>query len=219
MRIALILLLCFACYPLLALAAPVVRGLDPSSDWQSRIDRELSKMREAAARLHEEGTKLWDTSSKREREDSTPVEKNNKQTQTRDGQKQEDDSATRLHQRATQEAPQHDAVGQGVQQDDAKTVLLITQAAERGDANAQCVLGTMYANGQGVPKNDVTAVQLYEKAARQNYAAAQYALGWMYAHGRGVQRDEAKAVQWCLHAAKQGIVTHASCQHLRRTAK
>jgi len=213
--------LVLALTPCLTLAAPAARGIDPASDWQSRIDRELSKMREEAARLHEEGDKLWNTGNRREGEGSRSAEENDKQVQT-DGaagrQKQGDDAY--LYQSTNESSTQQHASGeQNLPQDNAESVLLLTRAAEQGDARAQCALGTMYATGQGMPKDEVKAVQLYEKAARQEHADAQYALGWMYAHGRGVPRDEVKAVQWCLKAAEQGMVTHASCQNLRRTAK
>ena len=108
---------------------------------------------------------------------------------------------------------------QGVSHDDSNAVLYLTKAAERGDAHAQCVLGTMYALGQGVPKDEAKAAQLYEKSATQKNADAQYALGWMYANGRGMPRDEVRAVQWCLKAAEQGIGTRSSCQALRSAAK
>ena len=220
-RAAIIPLLCLAIalIPFSAHAAQATRGLDPASDWQLRIDRELSKMREEAARLHTIGDKLWKPGNKYEKEGRRPVEENTTPVQNSDGQKQEDDRASGpIH--STHQAPvQHDPGKQTTPQDDANSILLLTIAAGQGDARAQCALATMYANGQGVPKNDVKAVQLYEEAAKKRHAAAQYALGWMYAHGRGVQRDEVKAVQWCLQAAEQGIVTRSACQKLRRTAK
>ena len=235
-RAPIILLLCLATAhtPFPAHAAQFTRGTDPASDWQLRIDRELNKMREEAARLHTVGDKLWKPSDRGGKENYRPVEENTARTRAGDGQKQEDDGPTDYSNPGIPQAPvRHDygkqapAPPQPPQppppppppQDDAKNLQVLGLAAEQGDARAQCALGTMYANGEGVPKNDVKAVQLYEKAARQHNAAAQYALGWMYAHGRGVQRDEVKAVQLCLQAAAQGIVTRSACQKLRRTAK
>jgi len=250
----------------LVLVVPVAHGIESSSDWQVRIDREIGKMRKEAARLHEEGDRLWNRDTGRGRADANSAAEDDKQMQTRDRQKKEYDEQAQTSDRQKKEDESdsynshHESSGRpGASQKDAKgdaeIVLRLTSAAEQGDAraqcalgtmyaygrgvpkdevkaaqlyeaaagqknaDAQCALGTMYAYGRGVPKDDAKAVQLYEAAAGQKNADAQYALGWMYAHGRGVPRDEAKAVQWCLKAAEQGVVTHASCQNLRRTAK
>ena len=78
------------------------------------------------------------------------------------------------------------------------------QAAERGDAHAQALLGNMYANGQGVRQDDAEAVRWYRQAAAQGFAEAQYNLGVAYERGRGVRQDDAQAVQWYREAAEQG---------------
>ncbi|MGO8943332.1 MAG: J domain-containing protein [Syntrophobacteraceae bacterium] len=78
--------------------------------------------------------------------------------------------------------------------------------ADRGDAEAQFLLGVMYAGGQGVPKNDAEAAKRYRKAADQGYAKSQYNLGLMYAKGEGVPEDYAEAVKWFRKAADQGDV-------------
>ena len=67
--------------------------------------------------------------------------------------------------------------------------------ADQGDADAQSILGGMYANGQGVAKDEVEAVKWYRKAAEQNHAAAQFALGGCYYTGQGVEKDYTEAVQ------------------------
>lgn len=78
------------------------------------------------------------------------------------------------------------------------------KGAEQGDADAQLLLGNMYAAGTGVAKDDVEAVQWYRKAADQGNAAAQNNLGRMYEDGRGVAKDDSQAVQWYRKAADQG---------------
>ena len=186
------------------------------------MEREISKMREEAARLHEAGDKLWNTNSRRESPGGKPAEKNSTHVQTGDrieeGTPVEPvDTVRGSPDRRHSGAPKlegHDAA-----RDDANTVAYLLKAAEHGDVQAQCILGTLYARGQGVPKNEAKAVQLYEEAAAKKHADAQYALAWMYAYGRGVPRDEVKAVQWCLKAAEQGIGTRHACQNLRHTAK
>ena len=76
--------------------------------------------------------------------------------------------------------------------------------AERGDANAQFRLGSMYKNGRGVPQDDTEAVKWYRKAAQQGYALAQCHLGWMYANGKGVVQNDTEAIKWYQKAAQQG---------------
>jgi len=77
--------------------------------------------------------------------------------------------------------------------------------ADTGMAEAQYVLGWMYATGEGVPENDAEAVKWYRKAADQGNADAQYNLGYMYANGEGVPENDAEAVKWYRKAADQGI--------------
>ena len=58
--------------------------------------------------------------------------------------------------------------------------------AEKGDAEAQFFLGSVYQTGNGVPKDEVEAVKWYRKAADQGNASAQANLGACYEEGRGV---------------------------------
>ena len=80
----------------------------------------------------------------------------------------------------------------------------IRAKAEKGDAQSQYSLGTVFNSGTlGVTKNYAEAVKWYLKAAEQNYPAAQNNLGWCYANGQGVTKDEAEAVKWYRKAAEQ----------------
>ena len=74
------------------------------------------------------------------------------------------------------------------------------EAAECGDAAAQCALGVCYAE----VGDAVSAVYWYSQAAEQGMSDAQYNLGWCYLHGEGVAQDAAEAVRWFLLAAGQG---------------
>ena len=76
--------------------------------------------------------------------------------------------------------------------------------AEKGDAEAQCNLGFMYASGRGVTKDEFEAAKWFRKASEQGDAKAQYFLGFMNASGRGVTKDEKEAVHWFRKAAEQG---------------
>ena len=209
------------------LAVSTAYGVDPLFDWQSRMERDIMKMREEAARLHKASDKVWKIGIGREEVGGRPVEIHHAPVQTPDIPKNADERPTKpakpddnANESLVQRKPETKRPGrQDVPYDDANTVVYLTKAAEHGDAHAQCVLGTMYVLGQGVPKDEARAVQLYEDAAVQNNADAQYALGWLYANGRGVPRDEVKAVQWCLKAADQGRGTRAACRNLRHSAK
>lgn len=87
------------------------------------------------------------------------------------------------------------AVGDGIEQDDAKAVVWFQKAADQGDASAPYNLGIMYDHGRGVEKDDRQAAKWYRKAAEQGVAYAQYNLANMYANGRGVIQDDVKAVE------------------------
>ncbi len=55
--------------------------------------------------------------------------------------------------------------------------------AVQGHAEAQAILGHMYAKGQGVPQDDAEAEKWLRKAAEQGNAAAQFDLEFMYGEG------------------------------------
>jgi len=61
-------------------------------------------------------------------------------------------------------------------QDYTKAAQWYRNAAEQGLAEAQYILGAMYANGQGVSRDDKEAEKWYHKAAEQGLAEAQQAL-------------------------------------------
>jgi TPR repeat protein len=77
--------------------------------------------------------------------------------------------------------------------------------AEQGHADAQYILGGLYADGRGgVPNDDQQAVVWYRKSAEQGFTMAQYDLGEMYNKGRGVPKDEELAYFWWLLSSAQG---------------
>ncbi len=82
--------------------------------------------------------------------------------------------------------------------------------AEQGDADAQFLLGVMYANGRGVAQNDQEAVKWYRLAAEQGDATAQSNLGVMYFNGEGVAQNDQRAYLWFSVAAAQGLPDAAS---------
>lgn len=76
--------------------------------------------------------------------------------------------------------------------------------AEKGDAEAQLLLGLKYEYGDGVTKNYPEALKWVRAAAEQGYVKAQNELGLKYYLGRGVMLDYEKAVMWYKKAAEQG---------------
>ena len=85
-----------------------------------------------------------------------------------------------------------------------KAAKLYRPLAEKGDAEAQLILGSMYDFGLGVPQDYKEAVKWYRLAAEQGNARAQSKLGAMYDIGLGVPRDYKERGKWCRLAAEQG---------------
>lgn len=87
----------------------------------------------------------------------------------------------------------------------AKAAELWQPLAEKGDAEAQYSLGTLYAEGKGVEQNDATAFLWFQRAANQGVAAAQYNVGASYATGAGIGKSDVDAARWFRRAADQGM--------------
>lgn len=78
----------------------------------------------------------------------------------------------------------------------AEDLQMVHTRAAQGDAEAQGVLGRMYAQGWGVPQDYAQAAKWYEKSAAQGNMFAQGALGVLYGKGFGVPQDYARAYMW-----------------------
>lgn len=94
---------------------------------------------------------------------------------------------------------------------DYPTALRISRSlAEKGDAEAQIRMGTMYLEGKGVTQDYKEAVRWFGLAANQGNAEAQSFLGSIFHDGgKGVPQDYREAVKWYRLAAQQG---HADSQ-------
>lgn len=111
--------------------------------------------------------------------------------------------------RAEQWSSVHDVtrdVGSGVfitekraSRKDLDTLEKIKNDAERGDPNAQSVLGEGYYRVQDYQN----ALVWFRKAAQQGYAPGQYNLGVMHLEGSGTAKDAGEAQKWFLKAADQ----------------
>jgi len=98
-----------------------------------------------------------------------------------------------------------DEAGAAYEAGDYATALIkFRPLAEQGMAEAQEVLGFMYAEGKGGPQDYAEAAKWYRKAAEQGVADSQTFLGFMYAIGNGVPQDYAEAAKWYRKAAEQG---------------
>lgn len=85
-------------------------------------------------------------------------------------------------------------------------VRLLTPLAERGDAQAQVLLGNMHFEGRGVPKNPQAAQEWYRLAAVQGDPAGQFMLGLTYVNSDAEVRNAAEAVRWIERSAESGNV-------------
>ena len=88
----------------------------------------------------------------------------------------------------------------------------LRKAAEKGDVEAQYILGSYFddagleilINQADAPIRTAESIKWYRKAAEQGYADAQNALGLAYDDGKGVPKDAVQAVLWFRKAAEQG---------------
>lgn len=70
-------------------------------------------------------------------------------------------------------------------------------AARSGNADAEELIGVMYAMGQGVERDDQRAFEWYLRAAMKGHAGAQSGIGWYYEVGRGLPAvDLVRAYMW-----------------------
>lgn len=76
--------------------------------------------------------------------------------------------------------------------------------AQKGNAEYQYLLGTMYQHAKGVKKNMDLALKWISQSAIQGHAMAQLTLGRIFARGIDVHRDASQARYWLNLAAAQG---------------
>ena len=70
-------------------------------------------------------------------------------------------------------------------------------AARSGNAEAEELIGVMYAMGLGVEKDDQRAFEWYLRSAMKGHAGAQSGVGWYYEVGRGLPSiDLVRAYMW-----------------------
>ena len=92
-------------------------------------------------------------------------------------------------------------------EDYVKAFELLKPMGEKGNAEAQCLIGNMYDLGLGRESNALKAVKWYKKSAEQGYGVASNNLGTIYYSGReGIVRNRAKASEWYQKARQQGFL-------------
>ena len=69
-------------------------------------------------------------------------------------------------------------------------------AARSGNADAEELIGVMYALGLGVEKDPVRAFEWYLRSSMKGHPGAQSGLGWYYEVGIGTQVDLTRAYMW-----------------------
>ena len=94
--------------------------------------------------------------------------------------------------------------GVGVAEDGVEAARLFRQAADQGDAHAQCKLGWCNEIGEGVAGDMEEAFRLYRLAADQGHVRAIFNLGMCFEKGEGVAQDPQEAVRHFRLAAEQG---------------
>ncbi len=70
-------------------------------------------------------------------------------------------------------------------------------AARSGNADAEELIGIMYAMGLGVEQDDVRAFEWYLRSSMKGHPGAQSGVGWYYEIGRGLPApDLVRAYMW-----------------------
>jgi len=77
-------------------------------------------------------------------------------------------------------------------------------AAQAGNADAEELIGVMYAMGLGVERDDRRAFEWYLRASMKAHPGAQSGIGWYYEVGRGVSKDLVRAYLWYVLSAIGG---------------
>ena len=78
-------------------------------------------------------------------------------------------------------------------------------AAQSGNAEAEELIGIMYAMGLGVERDDIRAFDWYLRASLKGHPGAQSGIGWYYEVGRGMPApDLVRAYMWYVLSAIGG---------------
>jgi TPR repeat protein len=81
----------------------------------------------------------------------------------------------------------------------------LVQAADKGDPEAEYMLGRMYFNGNGVAQDVDRAYELFQASADESHPGGQTGIGFLYSVGEAVELDDEEALRWYRLAADQGF--------------
>lgn len=96
--------------------------------------------------------------------------------------------------------------GEGVTEDEKKSLDWYTKSSQQGNADSQGMLGTILLNGSTLTPPDYKQAEFWlTKAAKKGDADSQYNLGVMYHDALGVQQDFIKAAFWYRKAGERGF--------------
>lgn len=79
--------------------------------------------------------------------------------------------------------------------------------AEEGDAEAQFLVGNIYAEDHTLNRDYDQAFNWYRKSAEQGYAKALDRVSAWYSRGYGTPKDDAEALFWLYLAKKAGVAS------------
>lgn len=86
-----------------------------------------------------------------------------------------------------------------------KAMEALLPAARSGNAEAEELIGVMYAMGLGVERDDQRAFEWYLRASMKGHPGAQSGVGWYYEVGRGMPApDLVRAYMWYVLSAIGG---------------
>ncbi len=86
-----------------------------------------------------------------------------------------------------------------------KAMQELLPAARSGNADAEELVGIMYAMGLGVERDDIRAFDWYLRASMKGHPGAQSGVGWYYEIGRGMPApDLIRAYTWYVLSAIGG---------------
>lgn len=87
----------------------------------------------------------------------------------------------------------------------AQAMQALLPAARSGNAEAEELIGVMYAMGLGVERDDERAFEWYLRASMKGHPGAQSGIGWYYEIGRGMPApDLVRAYMWYVLSAIGG---------------
>jgi len=95
----------------------------------------------------------------------------------------------------------------------------IKALAEKGDAEAQYQMASIYGRGEGVEKDFKEAAKWHRKAADQGFAMAQRNLGAIYYRGDGVLKDYVTSEAWYNIARHNGDGIAMKVKNLKATSE